>query len=1284
MNSLDLQVNGMTCMSCATTIKNLLLHNKFVKDVEINILMNSVRVILNKRITLDERKRICDTINNAGFICLLKSSTMMDDMLSLSIDDLKLEERSLGSEIVYGSSKDIAEQILNSRSIKFLKLHQIPIDEMKAIVKSLENKSGIITIISYSKWGQLCILFDENQITILQIQEILKNSDIWMLSYMKFYCLFGKEKLSCISRLKIECIFRLNSDREGISLAQRAYNFLRRINANNEFVKDFTTSIGCIVSGIFGIYNVSIERMNEHSFDRNLVLAISVEYNPYFISGRNLMQYMNEEVLSNYVNDSPQEESAGEHRPNKEYSHRLLSSSQVITKSSLDETMSYSGLQKAKDKESRYYVTCFTFSLILTIMVLMLNFFGDKAFMSNFARIVSFNLIKSLQGPSMLPGISCKYTVTLALVGLVVYLCGYTFHKIGIKSMLCLNPNMHSLISLGTNTCYLYSLYMMIYISVISSREHGSNKIYSDKLPNFLDIACMLVTISLFGRILDIHSSLLILRMINGSGTGVSNESGEAARYSIKDSFQIFNETKFESLEKTYYHFSNSENCQVLPVTFPQNGLNTSVLGSKYTAPGRRLKMNTTSIDSVCLDDISPQSMEMKEQSSVINSKVNVDLIDLGDIIVLRKDDIVPYDGIVISNDIAVLDESLITGESRIIEKLYGNFISSGSRVLSDNIYVFVTELGTESTLGKIQKLKIKARECQIELPGIVDKFSRYFVPIIISLSVLAFIVWFLLAYFGQVNPERIFNTDQIHFYSEFSDIFEKFPISSKVMFALHFSLSILAISCPCVIGITVPIAVLISTSLTSKKNILVQNSNVFNNIGFIDDVVFDKTGTLTNGRPTVKSIIMNHEHIKELQESIFKNGYMLKWTDLGETDFSSSSIETFYINRSPDLLEKRVVIQELVESYLKFWWIIGSCEYYNNHPAGNVLKSFSIRLFDNKEQYRFVQPSDCKYIPGVGMTCIINNAKVLVTNQYKHLDQDFRLVPVSSNGHHHYLKSPSNTLEISLDSPENKSGGYSCLYLQNWLKYWSKKGSIIIYIFIGDLSTADETEQGLINVREMKLVGAVSMIDEPMFGVESTINYIKKYVTDRIWLCSGDSFYTSNSIASMVSFRKSNYVNALLASKLKVGIDSDRIMSNSTPNDKLHLILDLQSNRDLNKASSIQFNYDLNNDQVNKEFFKSFDLEYSGKSEASCRKGPIRSRKNLKRVMMIGDGINDSASIEAADIGILLGKGGLNNFTHADVIILSNYQNNIKFLFKLGRDSVILTISQRNEQGDQ
>ncbi|KAF7458743.1 E1-E2 ATPase family protein [Cryptosporidium felis] len=1282
MNSLDLHVTGMTCVSCASTIRNLLMRYKYVKDVEVNILMNSVKVILNNSIALNERKRICDTISNAGFTCLLKSSTMMTDTLTLSIDESKLDEKSMGSEIVYGSSKDIAEQILNSKNVQFLKLHRIPPEEMKSIVKGLENKTGVITIISYSKWGQLCILFDENQISLTQIQEILELSGIQILSYVKFYCMFGKDKLTCVNRLRIKSEFSLNSDKPGTSTVQKTYNYLVRPSTNSNFCKDFSTSMDYIVSGLFGIYNVSVENLTKKRFSKTLHLIINIEYNPYFISGLNLLHYINEEVLSNYRVETPyfteisQSSENFVSKTNKYYSHKLIKSEQEIAKNYLEDCINYSAMQTIKDRESRYFIVCFTVALILTILVLMYNFFGEKQFMNNFTRITSFNIVRSLQNQTFLPGISWKYAITLFLVTLVVYVCGFSFHRKGIRSFVNLSPNMDSLISLSTNTCYIYSLFMMIYISVISSKEQHSGspaRLYSDKLPNFFDIACILTTISLFGRILDIHSNLLILRIINSDNKNsedcVRAQNTNVYCNDIKDEYQLVTSARFDSLEKTYYQFSNLESSQVLPIiTGRAHGY---FKNSTFPNTDSRHSLNTMSLDSVCLDDASPQSPELAEQSSS-GENINIDLVDLGDVIVLEKDDIVPFDGIIVSEDISVLDESMITGESRLVEKLYGNFVSSGSRVLSKNIKIFVTEMGSESTLGKIQKLKQKARLNQVELPGIVEKFSKYFIPSIITLSVICFVIWFLLAYLNKVSPEKIITADRIVFFMGFEDIFQKFPISSKVMFALHFSLSVLAISCPCVIGITVPIAILIATSLTSKKNILIQNSKVLSEMCSVDNIIFDKTGTLTNGRPTVKSIVVDYENVSSLSSKFFSSGLgrdgdgnknSERCKETHEKEHSIPKIETFFISSkrtketemgsgsvsSGNGTLESIQLKELAESYLKFWWIIGSCEYYNNHPVGNVLRSYSIQVLGGRKEFGFTQPTDCKYIPGIGMTCKINNMKVLVTSQYKHLDQDVLLVSAESGAHQQYLKSPRNSLDISLDRAEFGKQG-SGLNLQSWLKYWSKKGSMIIYIFSEEYSKSEKTA---ISTKDMKLLGAISMIDEPMFGVQDTIRYLKKFVTDKIWLCSGDSFYTSNSVALMV------------------GIDSDKVMSNSTPNDKLHLVQDLQQSRDLSKTVNIDFDYDLSEDQINGNLFKSLEIECSQENFKASSKTEERkesTKRSKKRVMMIGDGINDSAPIEAADIGILLGKGGLGNFTYADVIILSNYQQNLKFLVKLGR----------------
>ena len=126
---------------------------------------------------------------------------------------------------------------------------------------------------------------------------------------------------------------------------------------------------------------------------------------------------------------------------------------------------------------------------------------------------------------------------------------------------------------------------------------------------------------------------------------------------------------------------------------------------------------------------------------------------------------------------------------------------------------------------------------------------------------------------------------------------------------------------------------------------------------------------------------------------------------------------------------------------------------------------------------------------------------------------------------------------------------------------------------------------------------------------------------------------------------------------------------SNSTPDDKMRLLRDLQFSRDLSSTVKIDLDYDLSEEEVNGELFRSLEIEGFGETpDKAPKEGVIKDIRHKKRVMMIGDGINDSAPIEAADIGILLGKGGIINFTHADAIILSNYQQNLKFLVKLGR----------------
>ncbi|KAH7648896.1 P-type ATPase 2 [Cryptosporidium bovis] len=1300
MSFLDLEVTGMTCISCSNTIRNILLKNyEYIDEVEVNIIMNKVRVVLNRKITCEERKNICNSINNAGFNCTLRSGTMMsDNMLSLSIDNniigsldekyYELKEKSLESEIIIATPNKITEVGTNNNrsngNLRFLKLNKLNSDKIKRMIKFLENEKGIVSIIIYMKWDEVCILFDESNIDIIEIGDILSlKLGIDILDYIKFYTFFDNNKLNCMNSLSIKTSYTVNDGKNNSkwNIFSRVFNKFRIRRVKNEFTNDFTKSVNFFISGLFGIYDINVENREKYNSKVSIELIINIKYNPYFISSKNMYNYLVEQVIKNenIIKD-------------KKYEYKLMNYEQIIVNNDFNNNIDYKELQKIKDKESRYYVIRFTISLILTILVLLLNYFGDKIFVNNIAKTLSFNNINSLKYEGIIPGISWNYLIIFILVTIIVYFCGYPFHKKGIFGLINLSPNMYTLISLGMNTCYAYSLYMMIYIAIVSLYDSNKNPIiYTESFPNFFDTACMLNTISLFGRILDIQSSLLILKILNDNRN--IDSSKENSKYKINNDIKLVDNVTFKSLKKIYYSFSNNSsngacgnNCfyQILPNLIKENKME--------ECNDTKVNKESIEIDNDRFCHKSNQSLEMKEESFITEeNKINIDMVDLGDTIILNKNDIVPFDGVSISNEICILDESMITGETKVIEKLYGNYITSGSRVLSERLVLYITEIGTESTLGKIKKLKTNAKENHIPLPSSIDVFSKYFIPIILTISILSFIIWFSLAYFDKVNPENIIRGDKIDFLMNDNsniNIFDRFPISSKIMFALHFTLSVLAISCPCVIGLTIPIAILISTSITSKKNILVQNNNVINVMGCIDYVIFDKTGTLTNGKPSVKSIIVNHDNLKKINLDKEENSHLI-------FNPVKINVETFYV------CDKNDNIDELFNSFIKLWWIIGSCEYYNNHPAGNVLRSFSIKVSRQIETNpSFSQPIDCKYHPGLGISCTINKMRILLTNQYKEDKpsdyQNYILKSLDTTGYYNYINNYNVNVGLSKNEYKNDTicentcihfnsnknrnqtnnicNNNGCdnndLYLNNWFKYWKKQGSSVIFVFFND-NTSEKSE--------MKLLGAISLSDEPMFGVESTINYIKKHITKQIWLCSGDSYYTSNSIASMVSFISSIklinglYIIQLFVIHIQVGIDPDKIMSNSSPNDKLSLVRDLQVNNDLNKTIKIDFNYDVNLTE-NIQLVKPLETDtcnIKANHKFECNKNANKShlkKKKRKKVMMIGDGLNDSASLEASDVGILLGKGGICNFTNADVVILSNYQHNLKYLFKLSR----------------
>ncbi|MGL4607417.1 MAG: heavy metal translocating P-type ATPase [Eubacteriaceae bacterium] len=207
-----------------------------------------------------------------------------------------------------------------------------------------------------------------------------------------------------------------------------------------------------------------------------------------------------------------------------------------------------------------------------------------------------------------------------------------------------------------------------------------------------------------------------------------------------------------------------------------------------------------------------------------VESEIPVENVMLNDILVIRPGDRIPVDGTIIKGNSSI-DESLLTGESIPKEKTIDDSVFCGTINKSGSFQFRVTKIGSDTTLSQIVKLVEEAQSSKAPIAQIADHVSRYFVPIVITISILAFIAWLILGY-------------------DFS-------------FALSIGISVLIISCPCALGLATPTAIMVGTGKGAEKGILFKNGPALEIFGKADTIVFDKTGTLTVGLPTVTDIFL-------------------------------------------------------------------------------------------------------------------------------------------------------------------------------------------------------------------------------------------------------------------------------------------------------------------------------------------------------------------------------------------------------------------------------------------
>lgn len=204
-------------------------------------------------------------------------------------------------------------------------------------------------------------------------------------------------------------------------------------------------------------------------------------------------------------------------------------------------------------------------------------------------------------------------------------------------------------------------------------------------------------------------------------------------------------------------------------------------------------------------------------------SLIPVEEVREGDIFIVKPGESVPVDGEILEGETAV-DESALTGESVPVDKKPGDRVSAATMNTNGYIRARALRVGEDTTFAQIIRMVSDAAATKAPIARIADKVSAVFVPAVILIAILVFLLWILLGA----------------------------PVSR----ALEYAICVLVISCPCALGLATPVAIMVGNGMGAKNGILFKTSEALENAGKIDIAVMDKTGTITEGKPRVTDMV--------------------------------------------------------------------------------------------------------------------------------------------------------------------------------------------------------------------------------------------------------------------------------------------------------------------------------------------------------------------------------------------------------------------------------------------
>ena len=195
----------------------------------------------------------------------------------------------------------------------------------------------------------------------------------------------------------------------------------------------------------------------------------------------------------------------------------------------------------------------------------------------------------------------------------------------------------------------------------------------------------------------------------------------------------------------------------------------------------------------------------------------------VGDVVLVRPGESIPSDGVVIEGSSSV-NESMLTGESIPVSKTIGSIVYGATVNCNGSMKIKIEKTGDETVLFQIARMMEMAQGTKAPVAHVADKVSAVFVPAVILMAVVSFVIWML--------------------------------VGRGLEFSATIAISVLVISCPCALGLATPLAIVVGTGNGSRHGILFKTASSLEAAANVDTVILDKTGTITQGKPTITSII--------------------------------------------------------------------------------------------------------------------------------------------------------------------------------------------------------------------------------------------------------------------------------------------------------------------------------------------------------------------------------------------------------------------------------------------